>query len=158
MGTHVKSPDTGGMYASQAKNGFSDNVRMYADLVAKHKKERGMIELRFIKQKKEGDAGKINRNVEMDVVAEYIFSQLKVNPEEFLEVDLNTGRQDTKQILFRPGVNIDKYTADFPDSYLDYIVNVSKMTQTEIKVSCHPQLVLIHYVIQWFTQYNLERN
>ena len=31
--------------------------------------------------------------------------------------------------------DIDKYVAEFPDTYADYFVNVSKMTQTEMKVT-----------------------
>ena len=121
--------------ASKAKGGMSDKVRIYADIILKQKKERTMIELKFTRKKNDDDNSRTNRNVDADVVGEYIFSELKVKPEEIQEIDLNTGRYDTKQILFRNGVNIDSYLNNFPDTYLDYYVTVSRMTQNERKVT-----------------------
>ena len=53
----------------------------------------------------------------MMVISEYIFNQLKVCPIEILEVYLHTSKQDTKKILFKPIVHIDKYVVDFLDTF-----------------------------------------
>ena len=36
-------PDKGASYASKARNGISENVKAYGDIVAKHKRERKML-------------------------------------------------------------------------------------------------------------------
>ena len=54
----------------------------------------------------------------MMTISEYIFNHLKVCPEEILEIDLHTNRPDTKHILLKPSVDIDKYVANFMDIYL----------------------------------------
>ena len=128
-------PDRITSYASKARGKVSCNVKAYADIVKKHKKERNMLEISFVKEKKQGEAGRANRNVEMEVVSEYLFGTLKINPAEILEVDLNTGKPEVKQILFKPGVDTDKYTSNFPDSFGDFSVSVNKISSTMKRVT-----------------------
>ena len=130
-----RPPDPKQTFASVTKGRMSDDLRIYAELVTRQKKERNMIEIKFVKQRKEGDLSRGSRNIELDVISEYIFVELGVKPDEILEVDLNTGRFDTKQILLKPGVDSDKFANDFPDTFGEYTVTVNKMSQTETKVS-----------------------
>ena len=120
-----KPPDPGVSYASKTKGGMSDNVMIYADIVMKQKKERAAIELKFTKKKTDSDMLKNNRNVDLEVVSEYIFGELEVKPDEIQEIDLNTGRYDAKQLLFKPGVDVGRFVNNFPDTYADYIVSVT---------------------------------
>ena len=94
-----------------------------------------MIEIKFSKRRNDEESGRINRNVDMEVVAEYIFREMKVKPEEIQKIDLNTGRADTKQIVFKNGVDVESYLNNFPDTYLDYYVTVTKMSQNDKKVT-----------------------
>ena len=142
--TKSKPPDPKISYAAKAKGGMSENVRMYADIVMKEKKDRAMIEIKFVKKQNDEDKGRTYRNIEIETVSDYIFSHLKVDPKEIQEIDLNTGRQDTKQILFKKGVDIEKYLNEFPDTYLDFYVTVSKMTQNEKKVTFKNVPMYVH--------------
>ena len=63
LGGGSRPPDTGqshasttkgSTYASKTKGNLMENVRMYAEIVARHKKERSMIEIKFTKQRKDG--------------------------------------------------------------------------------------------------------
>ena len=128
-------PDCHLSYASMTRGRISKNVKAYADLVAKHKKDRNMIEIKFSRVKKHGELLKPNRNVEIDTVSEYVFGELNVNPNDILEVDLNTGKGDVKQILFKPGVDTDRYISNFPDTFGEFSINVSKISNTEKRVS-----------------------
>ena len=125
-------PDRNASYASKARN-ISENVKIYQEIMNQHKKDRKMMELKF--SKLNNDTNKERKNVDMAVVSEYVFNQLKIRPEDILEVDLNTGKHDTKHILLRPSADIDKYIVGFPDTYAEYAVSVSKMTQNEQKVT-----------------------
>ena len=62
-----------------------ENVRLYTDIIMKEKKNRAMIEIKFLKKQNDEDKGKANRNVEIETVSDYIFSQMKVDPNEIQE-------------------------------------------------------------------------
>ena len=128
-------PDPPLSYASVANGRMSPNVRAYAEIVAKHKKQRNMIEIQFIRNRKDGETGRLNRNVELNVVSDYLFGELNIDPAMILEVDLNTGKIDTKQILFRPEVDVEEYISNFPDTFGDYSINITRMTSTEKKIT-----------------------
>ena len=69
---------------------MSDKVRAYAEFVSKQKKERNLIEIRFKKERKiDGDKIKY---IDLETISEYLFNPLEINPEDILEIDLNTNR------------------------------------------------------------------
>ena len=128
-----KPPDPGGTYASKtSKNLFNPTIKKYAEFVTKQKKERNLLQVRFSRSSKDSP---VNRQLDLDTMSEYLFLHLEVKPEDLLEVDFNTGRWDTKHLLFKPGVNTDKYVSEFPDTFNDYLVTVSKISITETKVT-----------------------
>ena len=53
----------------------------------KEKKDRAMIEIKFLKKQNDDDKGRLNRNIEIETVSDYIFSQMKVDPNEIQEID-----------------------------------------------------------------------
>ena len=69
--------------------------------------------------------------MDLKTVSEYLFGELKIDPEEILEVDLNTVKVDTKQILFCPEVDIEHYISNFPDTFGDYRVSIWRMSCTK---------------------------
>ena len=48
---------------------------------------------------------------------------------------MNTGRPDVKKILFKPRVDVDRFVNSFPDTYGDFFVEVTKLSQTEKRVT-----------------------
>ena len=83
------------------------NLGLRVEIVAKHKKQRNMIEIMFVKNRKEGETGRLDRSVDLKIVSEYLFSDLYIDPEKILDFNMNTGKIYTKQILFRPEVDIE---------------------------------------------------
>ena len=130
-----RPPDPSRTYASMTKeySGSSGRLKDYVNFVNKQKKEHSMIEIKFQRDRFDGDVNR--KNLDLDTVSEYILGELKIKPEHILEVDLNTGRHDTKQITFKPGVDIDKYVLDFPDTFAGFHINISKMSNKEKKVT-----------------------
>ena len=63
-------PDPPLSYTSAANGRMSANVCAYAEIVAKHKKQRNMIEIKFSKNRKEGETGKLDRSVDLKTVSE----------------------------------------------------------------------------------------
>ena len=48
---------------------------------------------------------------------------------------LEAGKGDVKQILFKLGFDTDKYVSNFPHTYKDYDINISKISNTVKRVS-----------------------
>ena len=129
-----KPPDKPLTYASATKGRFSEEVKKYAEFVSKEKLARNLIEIKFVKNKKD-DSSKIPRNVSLEVISEYVFVELGLKPEDILEIDLNTGRFDTKQILLKPEVDSEKLTSEFPNTFDDYVITINKLTKTNTKIT-----------------------
>ena len=83
---------------------MTKNVNIVSDIVLKQKKEISIIEIKFKNKKTDGEYAPRIRNVDLETISQYIFGKLRVNPDDILEIDLNTGRPDVKQILFKPGI------------------------------------------------------
>ena len=81
-----------------------------------------MMEIKYKKKKTDSESAPRCRNVDLETISHYIFGKLRVNPEDILEIDLITGRPYVKQILFKPGVDVDRFVTSFPDTYRDYFV------------------------------------
>ena len=56
---------------------MSENVRIYTDIIMKQKKERTMIEIRFIKKQKEEGTGRLNKSVDVETVVNIFLTILR---------------------------------------------------------------------------------
>ena len=92
QGGGTRPPDENRSYANATRGGMNDNVRAYAAFVQSQKKERNLIELKFKKDQSLTSDQSVNRYLDLETVGDFIFNTLKVEPEELLDVDLNTGR------------------------------------------------------------------
>ena len=80
---------------------------MFANLIEKAKNERNKIEIKFTKLKTLSESDKTARYIDLETISKYIFTVLEINPDDVLEIDLNSGRYDTKQILLKQSVDTD---------------------------------------------------
>ena len=64
----------------------------------------------------------------METIGEYILNHLGIEPDDVLELDLNSGRFDTKQILLKPEVDAERFVNEFPDTINGFEVIVNKLT------------------------------
>ena len=51
----------------------------------------------------------------------FLFDVLKINPEDCLEIDVDTGRYDTKELLVKASTNLDKILSSEPHIYKSLI-------------------------------------
>ena len=115
-----RPPESHYSYASAARDRKA-TVKQFADIIEKAKKERNTIEIKFSKiRDTQEPSARPSRYIEMETLSEYIFTELGIKPADIMEIDLNTGRSDIKQIRLKPGVDTDKLLSDFPDTYAGY--------------------------------------
>merc|ERR1712240_797789 len=90
-----------------------------------------MIELTFQKQ----DSGDTTTPEfpSLEVVANYLFEVLEINPNDALEIDHFSNRSK-KRILLKDGINIEQHRLYMPDTFKGYIVNVERTAQAKIRI------------------------
>ena len=79
-GHHPKSkpPDPNISYTSKTEGGMTENVRIYPNIIMKQKREKKMIELRFMNKQKEEENVRVNRNVDVEVVVDVVVVVLEL--------------------------------------------------------------------------------
>ena len=69
-------------------------------------------------------------------VGEFLFDILKIKPESCLEIDLNTGRYDTRELLLRPGTDLTGViTSSVPHIFKEHEITVKMLSQQVTKVT-----------------------
>ena len=132
FGPNTRPPDKPS-YAKATK-GNKETFKQFAEIVERSKKERNKIEIRFTKIKDLQTSEKPSRYIDMETISDYIFTELGINPDDVLEIDLNTGRYDCKQILLKPNIDTSRLTSEFPDTFNGYSINVTKLTETTTRI------------------------
>ena len=128
-----KPPTLHSSYAKATK-GNKETFKQFAEIVERSRKERNKIEIRFTKIKDLQTSEKPSRYIDMETISDYIFTELGINPDDVLEIDLNTGRYDCKQILLKPNIDTSRLTSEFPDTFNGYSINVTKLTETTTRI------------------------
>lgn len=88
-------PNPRANYASAAKD-KSEHIRMFANLIEKAKNESNKIEIKFTKLKTMPESDKTARYIDLETISEYVLTVLETNLDDVLEINLNSGRYDTK--------------------------------------------------------------
>ena len=104
----AKPPDPDKVnYASVAKD-KSEHLRVFANLIEKAKNKRNKIKIKFTKLRNSPESDKSARYIDLETISKYIFTILMIKEEDVLEIDLNSGRYDLKQVLLKPNVDIEQ--------------------------------------------------
>ena len=69
-------------------NATEVKMRSFAEIIAAEKSERNILDMSY------------------DELGEFIFDILKINPDDCMGFGFNTGRYYTREIKFRPGVDL----------------------------------------------------
>ena len=74
-------------------------------------------------------------NLTFDDIGEFIFNILKINPDDYLAFDFNTGQYDTRQTKFKPGTNTDSFVTAQPINFKDHLISATKQLANVTKVT-----------------------
>ena len=104
-----------------AVSGEPRRLRSFAEIVADQEKNRNILEIVLKKVEKLDSDGKPFkfRNLTFDEIGSFLFETLKISPSECERFNYTTGRYDTREVLFKPGVDLSPYS----DSY-EYLIHV----------------------------------
>ena len=124
-------PPEGQSYAKALKKTrFKPKVQMtpmldtYLQMKSRaEKRSDNMLELTF--QKQESEDTSTPEYPSLDVVANYLFEVLKIEPNDAIEIDHFSNRSK-KRILLREGINIEQHRLYMPDTFKGYVINVEK--------------------------------
>ena len=111
--------------------------RSFEQIVEEEKKNRNILEIQITKILSEDQNGEQvrPRSLTFEELGEFIFDVLKIDPEECLAVNLNTGRYDQREVKMKPTVNVTKYLRLEPIDFKDHKISVTKQSQSIMKIT-----------------------
>ena len=114
--------------------GQSRKQRSFAEIMADQRQNRNILEIIFNKIEKVDNDGNItkHRNLVFDEIGTFMFDVLKIDPSECLRFNFTSGRYDTKEIMFKPGVDINQYVGQF--EFMEHEVITRKQRRNITKI------------------------
>ena len=108
--------------------GRNQNMRTFTQIIEEEMNNRNILEIHLRK------TASNPKNLTFDDLGIFIFDILKVNPSDCLGFDYTTGRYDSREIKFKPGIDIDPYTTITPHIFMDHEITVKKQLRNVTKV------------------------
>ena len=116
-------------------NASEVRMRTFAEIIAAEKSQRNILNIHVQRNVQAEDKSLPKpKNLTFDDLGEFIFDILKINPEDCIGFNYNTGRYNSREIKFKPGVEL----APFIKSnivFKDHTISTSKQMQNFTKVS-----------------------
>ena len=128
------SPDQISLSYAKAAGGApggTSHLQKYAEIIAKQKSQRNVLEVKIKKVTPEN-----TKSLNFDDISELVFETLNVQFEDCIGVDYFTGRYDTREIILKPGVDSSRYITTVPILYKEHHITVKKMLNDANKVTC----------------------
>ena len=109
-GTRNGSLSTTSAWAGGRGDGQEVRMRSFAEILAAESTQRNILEIHLIRiNNDQNDAQSTGRNLNFDDLGELIFDVLNINPDDCLGFNYSTGRYDTREIKFKPLIDISQH-------------------------------------------------
>ena len=115
-----------------ALGGASLNNRTFEQIIEDEKKTRNIIEIHLTRNPAEETQP---RALTFDDLGELIFDVIKINPDDCVTFDYNTGRFDTKHIQLKPSIQADQFVTTSPILFKGHFVSVNKQLNNITRVT-----------------------
>ena len=115
--------------------GHPRKQRTFAEIIADQKLNRSILEISLTKIQKRDSDGNITkrRNLTFDEIGAFIFDTLKIQAADCLRFNYVTGRYDTREVMFKPGVDLGPYIGSY--IYLEHEITTKKQLTNVTKVT-----------------------
>ena len=109
--------------------------RTFAEIIADQKQNRNILEITFTKIPQVDSTGNVtkHRNLNFDEIGSFLFDTLKLSPSECLRFNYATGRFDTKEVMFKPDIDISKYLGTF--EFMEHEVTTKRQLSNVTKIT-----------------------
>ena len=114
----------------------SPNVRLrsFAEIVASEKSNRNILEIKLKKVATDDENVVKVKPLSFDNLGELVFDVLNIDHAQCVGFNYSTGRYDTREIKFRPGVDISPYIKE-PFEFMGHEVYTQKQMNNMMKVT-----------------------
>ena len=108
-------------------------MRSFAEIIAADKSLRNILDIHIVKIVSTENT-EPKKNLTFDDLGELIFDILSINPDDCIGYNYNSGRYDTKEIKFKPGIDLTPYIkSNF--EFKGHKINTMKQMSNVTKVS-----------------------
>ena len=123
--------------------GHARKQRSFAEIISEERKNRNILEITLTKiQTTDPTTGRIHtrKNLSFDEIGTFLFEILKIKPSDCLRFNFTSGRYDTREVMFKPGIDLGPFTGTF--QYLEHEItskkqrsNISKITLKNVPLN-----------------------
>ena len=116
--------------------GLARKQRSFAEIISEERRNRNILEITLTKMTTTDPAtGRTHtrKNLSFDEIGAFLFEVLKIKPSDCLRFNYTSGRYDTREVMFKPGIDLEPFTGSF--QYLEHEIickkqrsNISKIT------------------------------
>ena len=116
-------------WAMGGATGRNMNMRPFNQIIEQELKNRNILEIHLRKTTTNP------KNITFDELGDFIFDVLKVNPTDCIGFDYTTGRYDTREIKFKPNIDLEPYLSTTPYLFMEHEITVRKQLSNVTKVT-----------------------
>ena len=110
--------------------------RPFAQIIADETSTRNIIQLHLRRINPTEPNVPQPKNLTFEDLGEFLFDILKINPEDCLGLDFSTGRYDTREVKFKPDINVTPYlTSSTPCYFKNHEITVQRVLKNVTRVT-----------------------
>ena len=114
--------------------GAASKMRSFEEIVADAKANRNILEIHLKKNINDESPTSKPPNLTYDQLGELLFDILKIKSDECIRFNFSTSRYDTREVVFKPSVDLLPYTQVLSNFY-GHTVTTKKQSSNVIRVS-----------------------
>ena len=136
---HQQQPDQISVDPAWAGHGVSGGtpLRPFSQIILEESATRNIIQLRLTKIPTHVNGkSTLPKNLNFDDFGEFLFDILKIKPEDCLGLDLTTGRYDTRELKFKPEIDVTPFlTTTQPYTFKSHEIAIQKVLKNVTRVT-----------------------
>ena len=109
-------------------------LRSFAEIIATEKSNRNILEIKLKKIATDDENVVKVKPLSFDNLGELVFDVLNIDPAQCIGFNYSSGRYDTREIKFRPGIDISPYIKE-PFEFMGHEVYTQKQMNNMMKVT-----------------------
>ena len=133
-GTQVASNSMTSAWAVDGASGKEVKMRSYAEIIAEEREQRNILEIKLTRLDEADGSEAKAKALTFDDIGELIFDVLHVDQSDCIGFNYSTGRYNTREIKFKPGIDLSPYVKS-AFMFKGHEVSTMKQMKNAVKVS-----------------------
>ena len=133
----LSHPDSRTVTSAWAGGSVSGGSRTFQQIIQEEKQTRNILEINILKNQVQDENGEPSRpkSLTFEVLGEFIFDILVINPDDCVAINLNSGRYDVREVKLKPDIDASIYLRPSPVIFRNHSITVNRQRQNITRVT-----------------------